>query len=73
MPRAYKSRYAVSVDYLCDKCNEGMMRWTGVTLTSNPPWYPHRCEKCVFTENMTETYPHIEYRDKPLSLGKEKA
>jgi len=66
MPRTYESRYAFAVDYLCDKCNEGYMRWGGMTLTTNPPWYPHVCDKCDHQENMRETYPHMEYRSKPL-------
>lgn len=66
MPTTVKAKYPVSVDYRCDKCNEGFMRSTGITLTMNPPLFPHKCSKCGHVENFHEVFPHIEYRDKVL-------
>jgi len=66
MPRTYEKRHPVSVDYLCDMCNDGYMRYTGTTLTTNPPWYQHKCDKCGHIENMADMYPRIEYRAEPL-------
>lgn len=50
-----------SVDKSCDKCFEGFMRPTGVTLMCSPPQYPHKCTKCDNKETYTKAYPCIEY------------
>ena len=52
------------VEYLCDKCGE-VMQWSGMTLTLNPPKYPHRCYACDFTINLDAVYPHDETREIP--------
>ena len=44
----------------CEKCGVEMFP-TGVTLMSDPPQYPHKCDKCGNTVNMMEIYPRIEY------------
>jgi hypothetical protein len=57
--------HPVSVDYICDVCGKGYMRYSGVMLTVNPPLYPHKCDKCGQGMNLSEVYPHITYKDKP--------
>lgn len=47
-----------SVEYVCDECRKGVMQSTGITLTSNPPQYPHRCNKCGAEQTFMECYPY---------------
>lgn len=46
-------------------CNEedcdGEMKPTGQCFPSNPPQYPHRCEKCQRQESASAVYPRIAY------------
>lgn len=48
----------VQVDYTCDECGKGQMRFGGVTLTSYPPQYPHRCSECGAKKTFNVIYPH---------------
>lgn len=34
---------------------------TGIVLTSNPPQYPHRCDRCRAEETFAREYPCLEY------------
>lgn len=36
--------------YICPKCGGGMCRNEMMVLTSNPPKYEYRCNKCNYTE-----------------------
>lgn len=52
---------------VCNDCNVEM-EFGGVTLTTYPPLYPHRCPKCGTTQNLNNCYPCISYEplgDKP--------
>ncbi len=50
--------------YRCDECGEGFMERTGVVLTSNPPQYPHVCDKCGTEKTFTGIhYPCQNYRE----------
>lgn len=40
----------------------GELIFTNVTLTMNPPVYPHKCNRCGRTETLDQIYPCIEYR-----------
>lgn len=51
----------VRVDYVCDKCREGVMRPLNIMLTVYPPLYPHRCTHCDAEKTLWETYPYIDY------------
>ena len=62
MPETRQRLITEQVDYICDKCGKGRMKWGGVTLTSNPPWFPSTCDNCGHQENMREHYPHIIHR-----------
>lgn len=46
-----------SVDMICDECNWGRMRPTGVALMSNPPKYPHKCDRCGHEVTYDVRYP----------------
>lgn len=49
---------------MCDKCNSGeLIAVPNVTLTYDPPLYPHRCNKCDNAENLRAPYPHSEYQE----------
>lgn len=55
----------IQVDYKCPVCKEGYLRPTGTVLASNPPIYPHLCNRapgCAYGENLNVSYPRIEYR-----------
>ena len=68
MPKTEDSVHAISIDYRCDWCRKGFMRSTGVSLTVNPPLFPHRCDnaECLRVQNMDRTFPYIEYRKKRI-------
>lgn len=49
---------------MCDECDGGEMKPTGICLTSIPPQYPHKCDKCGHEETVRgKTYPTIEHRE----------
>lgn len=53
------------VRLMCDKCDGGEMKPTGECLTSNPPQYPHRCDKCGHMERVRgKTYPRLEHEER---------
>ena len=35
----------------------GQMLWNNITLTVNPPIFPHICGACGLRENIQEVYP----------------
>lgn len=45
------------VKYQCDACGTGEMRWTNMTLTMDPPAFPHVCNACGATQDLPEPYP----------------
>jgi hypothetical protein len=46
------------VEMVCDKCGEGkMIPSGGEILCSNPPLFPHICNKCGNEENYKIRYP----------------
>lgn len=46
------------VEMVCDKCGEGkMIPSGGGILCSNPPLFPHICNKCGNEENYKIRYP----------------
>jgi hypothetical protein len=51
----------VEVEYVCDSCNTGVMRSTGVGLMSSPPQYPHKCNHCGSQSTFKLIYPYITY------------
>lgn len=61
MPREQRPLRPMQVDYRCDKCGEGHYRPTGEILMSNPPQFPHACNKCDHRATFTERYPTVRY------------
>lgn len=56
--------FPIEVRLFCDEDGcPGEMRPDGRCLASNPPWYPHVCEKCGARENTRKVYPFIEYKE----------
>lgn len=55
---------AVKKQLKCTKCEEGFMVTTGVVLTSQPPQYEHKCNKC---DNVVQVqgaaFPVIDYEE----------
>lgn len=48
------------IEYICDECGKDSMKWNGITLTSNPPQFPHRCPTCGADKTfMAVHYPYI--------------
>lgn len=45
-------------NYLCDSCERGMMKPTG---RINDGMIEHQCMICSHQQDMSKTYPHIEY------------
>jgi hypothetical protein len=58
MPEIIREVRQVEVDYLCDGCGKATMRPTGLTLTSHPPKYPHKCVACGAEQNFAQQFPH---------------
>jgi len=50
---------SMQVDERCNQCLHGYMRPTGIVLISNPPQYPHKCNKCNHTQTYGVQYPYI--------------
>lgn len=48
-----------SVDERCPVCKQGFMRPTGIVLMTNPPQYPHKCQKCDYEQTYPMSYPYI--------------
>lgn len=49
----------------CPICKDGELVSTGMALTSNPPWYVHKCDKCFVSAHERNNYPmtYIEYEE----------
>lgn len=54
----------VRIEMECQSCGEGRMYWTGVTLTSYPPQFPHVCSNCSARHTYLEHYPTLKYKEK---------
>ncbi len=52
------------VSYVCEKCEAGEMKPTGVMLTSDPPKWPHSCSACGHEQVFCLKYPAVAYEVK---------
>lgn len=52
------------VEWPCPDCEDGYMVADNMVLTSNPPQYPHACDKCGYMiySGIYKRYPRIETR-----------
>ena len=46
-------------NYVCDKCENGMMTVTGDK--DNEGYYPHKCMICGHIAALQKSYPRVEY------------
>ena len=47
------------IELQCDEC-DGIMSHNGIVLTSNPPLFPHECDKCGYRKNVRGIkYPYL--------------
>jgi DNA-directed RNA polymerase subunit RPC12/RpoP len=54
------------VEYVCDKCGEGLMEPHGrAAYLSDPIQFPHRCNKCGHEQAFKEQYPAVRWRRAP--------
>ena len=51
----------IEIDYVCDKCGEGVMRCKGLMLLSDPPKYPLVCTECGHEVISDMNYPIQQY------------
>ncbi len=51
-----------AIDMRCERCNVGDMISNGLAFTSDPPKYPHKCNKCGEMQTFSKTYPRFEAR-----------
>jgi len=60
MPKQREPVQAYIEDYICDVCGEGKMRNDGFSYDTNPPSYPHKCDKCGNVDKFCKVrYPRI--------------
>jgi|APSaa5957512576_1039674.scaffolds.fasta_scaffold298337_2 hypothetical protein len=57
------------IHYYCDKCGEGEMLPTGKCLMTNPPQYPHKCNKCNEARGFPDKYPALAFKVIDDKLG----
>lgn len=63
MPENLQELKTYHVTYICDKCGEGEMVYGGICLATNPPQYPHECNKCQNKQTFWDVhYPCKAYK-----------
>lgn len=55
--KAIKITCAKTVKYICDECNIGEMKPTGIMVPMIPPLYGHMCTFCTHQRNLKHIYP----------------
>jgi hypothetical protein len=58
--RTYEVR-TFGVDYICDKCERGVMNQTGKMFFVDPPLFVHKCSNCGDETGFTEQYPTVRF------------
>lgn len=58
MPEIHRKVLPYEYNYLCDKCNNGMMTAQGEKTADG---VLHKCMICGATANLKKSYPHIEF------------
>lgn len=63
MPEQETKVETVVIDYVCDKCESGIMERSGsAAYLTEPMQFPHKCNKCGFEQTFKEVYPKVGYR-----------
>lgn len=57
MPEMVCESKTLIVQMLCDKCEDGIMEFTGEALCTYPSQYIHKCQSCGHTESYFTYYP----------------
>lgn len=63
MAEIHKELKPVQVNYTCDACGDGELKFTGMTKMSYPPIYVHKCSKCKEVFDLRKKYPSVEYKE----------
>lgn len=58
-----KELRVLQIDHICDRCDDGQYRPTGVAYASFPPQYLHKCNNCGDKRSFGETFPVIRYAE----------
>ena len=58
----------VWVEYICDKCGEGMMEMQSGLLLTDPPRHQHKCTHCGYEDHLFEYYPRLRWE--PVKVEK---
>lgn len=58
----------VVTQYRCDQCGFDYVKFTGMTFTSNPPRYQHKCSHCGFLIELLSRYPLTRYVADPENI-----
>ena len=68
MPEVSRKVVPYQYNYVCDKCDNGMMRASGEK--GEDGLYPHKCMICGNTASLKNSYPRVEYygeEDQPVN------
>lgn len=57
------------VDLTCDDCG-AVTEFTGITKTSNPPWYVHKCVGCGKVTDERRVSGGMAFVDRPAATPK---
>ena len=53
----------IGLDFVCDTCMMGVMKYGGVMKMCDPPKFEHKCINCEFVRDLDKKYPTVEFRD----------
>ena len=53
----------IYVDYVCDKCNTGLMVPSSMELSTWPPLYPSECNNCSHSAALYRRYPDVRFEN----------
>jgi transcription elongation factor Elf1 len=65
MPETKTEQRVIRTDMTCNDCGNGVMRPTGVMLSSHPPQFAHACTNCGAQHAYRVNYPAFTYEDLP--------
>ena len=49
------------IDYVCDKCEKGIMKYNDKIYFTFPEQYEHKCNSCGVIRSFQAKYPKISY------------
>lgn len=55
--------HPIKIDMICPTCGRGYMRPTDVVYPTSPPQYPHKCNKCGYSDVYRISYPYLVWED----------